>query len=160
MSTYKLVFRGDIAQGHTFMSARKSLQELFRLDDQGLNKLFCGRSVTIKKNLDEATAIKWEALLFKAGAVVERVAEVSESSATSPETEQYSEEGTSISVEPPGADVLKPNERTEFEAAYVNTDGLSLDSPGADVLRPDERKEFKELDLDLSHISLAPENTQ
>lgn len=151
MSTYKLVFRGDIAQGHTFMSARQSLQELFRLDDQGLNKLFCGRSVTIKKNLDEATAIKWEALLLKAGAVVERVAEVVEP----PVSEEPATEDSSIRVEPPGADVLKPEERAPVTPAYINTDGLTLDSPGADVLRPDERREFKELELDLSHISLA-----
>jgi hypothetical protein len=37
----------------------------------------------------------------------------------------------------------------------VNTNDLSIDSVGAEVLRPEERREFVELDLDLSHLSVA-----
>jgi hypothetical protein len=151
MSTYKLVFRGDLAPGHNFMTVRQQVQDLFRLDDDGINKLFCGRPVTIKKNLDKAAAAKWQEMLLRAGAAVEILPE--QGAKESPDVAR--QQDADWLVEPPGSDVLKPGERTAVSPVDVDTDRLSVDVPGADVLRPEERQSVEELNLDLSHLSVA-----
>lgn len=154
-STYKLVFRGDIAPGHSHLQVRERLKELFRLDEAGMEKLFCGRPVTIKRNLSEANARVWCETLLKTGAIVESAPEEDASPVPQPQPEpvpQSEPERSGLAIEPPGADVLKPSERRVFVPAQVDTDYLSLDQPGADVLRPEERRIFEELDLDLSHL--------
>src|SRR5690606_12743397 len=107
MSTYKLVFRGDIAPGHELMDVRQKLQQLFSLDDEGINKLFCGRPVTIKRQLDQASAEKWCAALLKAGAIVkmspedESISASAENGSISPSQNQHA------TVAPLGADVRR-----------------------------------------------------
>jgi hypothetical protein len=153
---YKVVFRGDIAPGHSMVDVRSKLQELFRLDDQGINKLFVGRPIAIKKNLDEATAKKWCEVLGKAGALADCVAEDVEVPAeegrqeASPAKEEYA-----FDIAPVGADVLKPSERAPVVDREISTTHLSLDVVGADVLKENERAPHRELNLDLSHIHLA-----
>lgn len=151
-STYKLVFRGDIAPGHSYLQVKARLQELFRLDEAGIEKLFGGRPVTIKRNLTEANARVWCETLLKAGAIVESSPE--EDASPLPGQSQPEPERGGLTIEPAGADVLRPAERAVFTPAQVDTDYLSLDKPGADVLRPEERRKFEELELDLSHLKV------
>lgn len=163
---YKVVFRGDVAPGHSLMDVRVRLQELFRLDDQGINKLFVGRPIAIKKNLDEATARKWCEVLAKAGAVAECIAddieappeitqqEATQQEATKPEVQQAKPE-YGFDIAPVGADVLKPSERAPVIDREIPTTHLSVDVVGADVLKENERTPYHELHLDLSHIRMA-----
>jgi len=154
MSTYKLVFRGDIAPGHELMDVRQKLQQLFSLDDEGINKLFCGRPVTIKRQLDQASAEKWCAALLKAGAIVKMSPEDESISASAENGSISPSQNQQATVAPLGADVLRADERKKDSVTAPNTDHLSLDEPGADVLRPEERRVIEDLDLDLSHLSL------
>lgn len=149
-SQYKIVFRGDIAPGFTMMDVRAGLQEMFRLDDETVAKLFAGRPVAIKKNLDEPTARKWCDLLLKAGAIAECVADQAEEATHSESTQK----SYGMEISPVGADVLTPSERTPHASADIPTEHLSLDDVGADVLRESERKPFAERELDLSHLQL------
>jgi len=151
-NTYKLIFRGDIAPGHALMGVREKLRQLFNLDDEGLNKLFCGRPVTIKKQLDQANAEKWCAVLLKAGAIV-KISPEEDFSASAKGADVNAGQQQSL-VAPLGADVLRPDERKKVAAVTPKTDHLSLDEPGADVLRPEERRIVEDLDLDISHLSL------
>ena len=158
--TYKLIFRGDIAPGHAMMTVRASLKEQFRLDDQGINKLFCGRPVVLKKNLDEQTAGKWCDLLGNLGAVVEAIAEIPSGEAPEPDgaaaQDTSGESSYNFDVLPAGSDVLKPGERAQATAVEVQTDHLSIAEPGSDVLKPEERKVFEPLEMDLSHLQVKP----
>jgi len=150
--TYKIVFRGDIATGHNAVEVRGRLRDIFRLDEEGISKLFSGRPVTIKRNLSAAGAKVWCDTLLKAGAVVQSVSgddgEPAQATASDPEVPE------GLAVEPVGADVLKPAERGYVQPVQINTAHLSVEAPGADVLRPDERSQVDDLVLDLSHLSL------
>ena len=162
--TYKIIFRGDIAPGHTLLDVRAQLQELFRLNDQTADKLFSGKPVAIKKNLDEKTAKKWCEVLLRAGALAEYAAD----DASAPPAPRDAEPrppasggGTApgapsygLEVSPVGADVLKPAERNPAVEREVSTSHLTLDQVGADVLREEERTPFVEMELDLSHLRL------
>jgi hypothetical protein len=136
------------------MAVRQKLQQLFSVDDDGINKLFCGRPVTIKKQLDQASAEKWCAALLKAGAIVKMSPDGEPASASAESGNTGAGRPPQPLVAPIGADVLRPEERRKQAAVAPNTDHLSLDEPGADVLRPEERRIIEDLDLDLSHLSL------
>ena len=157
-SKYKIVFRGDIVPGHAMADVRERLQDLFRLDDAAIAKLFSGRPVAIRKNLDEATACKWCEVLEKAGAIAEAVADESAPADTGAPHPESSDTGETpvygLQVEPVGADVLKPSERTPAAEQEIAVPELSVDEVGADVLRENERRAFVELELDLSHLTL------
>ena len=154
---FKLVFRGDIVPGYTMVDVRAKLKEMFKLEDATVNKLFAGRPMTIKKNLDEMTANKWCDILKEAGAIVEPVKDEAEPPALQ-EVEgpaQSSSERYGFDLAPVGADVLNPSERDQAVDLDVPVSHLSIDEVGADVLREDERSSDVELELDLSHIRLT-----
>ncbi len=146
----------DIAPGHSMVDVRSRLQELFRLDEQGINKLFVGRPIAIKKNLDEATARKWCEVLAKAGALAECIADEVEAPAQEARPEAPATEVEyGFDIAPVGADVLKPSERAPVIDRVIATSHLSVDVVGADVLKESERTPYQELHLDLSHIRMA-----
>ena len=172
---FKIVFRGDIAPGFAMMEVRAKLQELFRIDGQAVSKLFMGRPVAIKRNLDEATAKKWCDIMLKVGALAEMVSEQPAATESAnaqpgvPEIPENSEntasreseaEDDGLSLSPVGADVLTPEERSPDVSQDVPTSHLSLDEVGADVLREDERKPFVELEVDLSHLQVEDTNPE
>lgn len=167
-TVYKVIFRGDLKPGASLFDVKRQFQSMFKLDDERLAKLFSGRPVTILRNLDEGKATQWQALLEKAGALVElRPEEVAEEPAPAAETSAEAAEAPAgdeeaaptggeevLIVEPVGADVLRDGERVRPEPVSVSTEHLSLDQEGADVLRPEERRRVEELALDLSHLRL------
>lgn len=69
-ASFDIVFRGDIILGHSLEEVKLRLQKLFKADAAKIDALFCGRPVPLKRNLDEATARKYKAVLQKAGAEV------------------------------------------------------------------------------------------
>ena len=181
-TTYKLIFRGDIVPGYAMADVRAKLKELFRLDDALLAKLFSGRPVAIKKNLDEATANKWCELLQAAGALVESVpesgsappaeaaapgqarasrtpppsggADVAGAAAGAEGEESGAGANYGLALSPVGADVLNPSERRDSTAVTVAVPDLGVEAVGADVLREDERTPFVRRELDLSHLEI------
>ena len=68
---YDVYFRGDIAPGHKMGEVRQRLQALFKLDDERTAKLFLGRPLPIRRDLDKSSAEQYRATLLKAGALVE-----------------------------------------------------------------------------------------
>ena len=53
------------------VEVRENLQTLFKADDTQLARLFSGRPVVIRRNLDEAAASHYQQLMERAGAVVQ-----------------------------------------------------------------------------------------
>lgn len=69
---HKIIFRGQVLDGHDRDTVREKLGQLFHIEDTArLDSLFTGKAVTIKKSLDEASARKYLTALEKAGALVE-----------------------------------------------------------------------------------------
>ena len=71
---YDLVFRGDIVLGHSLVDVKARMQQLFKIDAARVDGLFSGRPVPLKRDLDQETARKYQAVLNKAGAEVTLVA--------------------------------------------------------------------------------------
>lgn len=170
---FNVIFRGDIAPGHSLAKVRECLRDHFKLDDARVDQLFSGRPVIVKKNLDHSRASQFRDLLADMGALaqlrsVEGSSDVripaspampagtaSLSPAHTPPAD-VREPLAGVTVEPPGADVLKPQERRPPVQRDIVVDHLSVDRPGADVLQPHERKREVVLNLDLSHLAVEP----
>lgn len=170
---FDIIFRGDIAPGYTIVDVKAKLQSLFSLGDEQVNKLFSGRPVAIRKNLDQDSARKFQQAMASAGALVElRRAQIDGQKGNDKPTAQAVEQpdkvdkavthrgktaaaAAELSAEPVGADVLKPEERKPVKPVQVKTDHLSMDVPGADVLRPDERRPAEDRDVDTSGLKVV-----
>lgn len=170
-ATFSVIFRGDIAPGATLAEVRQRLQDFFNLDDARAGQLFSGRPVTVKKNVERDKAEQFRALLAGMGALAElrdSAADNGPSSAapsaprpvavapSSPPPTAPASGLDGVTVEPPGADVLRPGERRPDVHRDVATGHLSLDSPGADILKPHERQKPVEVHLDLSRLRVEP----
>lgn len=66
---YALVFDGKIAEGQEIDTVKERLAALFKLPAPHVEKLFSGRSVTLKRGLSAGDAERLAALFAKAGAL-------------------------------------------------------------------------------------------
>jgi len=70
--SHSLVFTGRIRDGATLEETRHNLAEMFKIGDAAvLDRVFSGKPVILRKNLDEHEARKQEMILLMAGAVCE-----------------------------------------------------------------------------------------
>lgn len=70
---FNVVFAGEIVAGADPSTVKANVGRLFRVDDAMLGKLFSGQRVALKKNVDQAVAMKMRAAMKQAGAVVHLV---------------------------------------------------------------------------------------
>lgn len=137
--TFRVVFDGQVTEGFSIGMVKKNLAQLFNADADRIATIFSGQTVVLKRNIDEQMARKYQAALLKAGAVT---------------TIRQDDDSAAGSVEP-------AKETPNRQASTANPDGTeqpddwSLAPSGSMLLRDNERHKHQELDIDLSHISLA-----
>ena len=83
--TYDLVFSGELVRGADPAQARRNIGNLFKISEAKVEALFSGKPVTLKKNLDFATANKYRVAIKKAGCRVDLVEKKSEVAQSQPE---------------------------------------------------------------------------
>ena len=66
---FRVMFRGELAPGSEPGEVKAKLAGLFKTDVSKIERLFCGKPVVIKKDLDEPTAEKYRGALEKCGAI-------------------------------------------------------------------------------------------
>lgn len=71
---FNVVFAGEIVAGADLSTVKANVGRLFKVDDAMLGKLFSGQRVALKKNVDQAVAMKMRAAMKQAGAIVHLVA--------------------------------------------------------------------------------------
>jgi hypothetical protein len=131
---FDLSYKGLIAPGADSDRARERLSAIFKLTAKGAERLFTGKPVIVKRNVDATTAAQFEKVFAHAGAVL-TVTPV---------------EGTGLpeaAVEPDSTEPPKPQ--------GIDTSHLSL-APAPDPVYLEEPSTFVFPDLDLSHLSLVP----
>ena len=70
---YKLLFSGEIIDGHDPEEVKEKLQALLKVDSNGINRFFSGQPMVIKRNADHAMTVKYSKAFEKAGAVCDVV---------------------------------------------------------------------------------------
>ena len=125
---FKILFRGDIAEGFNKDDVRTQLIDLFGLKEQTVDALLAGKTATLKKDLDRDGALKFKQAFEKTGAIC-YIRPMEESEATS------APQPPSTPVQPsPEAPPLPPQvDRSEPESFTV-----------VDTSQPDEPEEEPE----------------
>jgi hypothetical protein len=68
---FEVAFSGQISDGANADEVRARVAKLFNADEAKLAQLFSGKRIVIKKNIDRATASKYQTALARAGAECE-----------------------------------------------------------------------------------------
>ncbi len=68
---YEVSFAGVIRDGEDPAEVRAKVGKMFNADEAKLAQLFSGKRIVIKKNIDQATAAKYQTALTRAGAECE-----------------------------------------------------------------------------------------
>jgi hypothetical protein len=162
---FDVFFRGDIVAGQAVVEVKERLAGLFKLEAAQVEQLFSGRPTAIRRNLDEASAKKYEQALLKIGALAElrpvKVEEapaaqaVAETSSVKPPAEPAnSDDG--LSLAPAGSDVLRPDERSTVAAVEVDVSALALEPGGGELLHDEEKRSVEAAEVDTSHLEVLP----
>lgn len=64
---YRIVFKGEIVPGHEISKVKDNFSRLFKIEEPVLEKLFSGRSLVIKNDIDYETAERWRNALESTG---------------------------------------------------------------------------------------------
>jgi len=70
---FEVAFSGQVSEGANPQEVRARVGKIFNADETKLAQLFSGKRIVIKKNIDRATANKYQTALNRAGAECEIV---------------------------------------------------------------------------------------
>jgi len=121
---FEVAFSGQISEGANLDEVKARVGKIFNADDAKLAQLFSGKRIVIKKNIDQATAAKYQTALNRAGAECE----VSSLSGAAPAAQA---ETTAATVAPAQSAVASTASAAEYEASY---DGEAESPPQTDPL--------------------------
>ena len=149
--SFNIYFAGEIIEEQDPGQVRLRLAKLFNADDATLDKLFSGRQQLIKRACDRETALKYKQAMERAGArpLIKRADAGAEAPpptpVPAPATPSAAERIAAVAagsdpdkpgvvgdlrMEPPGSDVLRPEERSSVAPVDIDTSGLSAAAPG------------------------------
>ncbi len=66
---FNIVFAGEISGGADPAAVRANIARIFKASDAMVEKLFSGQRIAVKKAVDQATAMKYRAVMKQAGAI-------------------------------------------------------------------------------------------
>ncbi len=162
---YEVVFSGGILDGADPAQVRKNIGNMFKADAAKLKHLFSGNRVVIKKNIDQQTAMKYQAAMKKAGAICElkqlssiKSPIATEVAATAPtkQTTSSARASQSRSTAVASGDILPAPDTDPLHITGEQIADLSasLAPVGSDV--QDAKPDIPEPALDIAGLSMAP----
>lgn len=126
---YDVLFSGELKAGVDPFAVRARIQEMFKLSDQAADRLFSGRKIAVKRDLDLAKATKFRNAFLQAGALVQLV-ETTAGSASEPEkaeqppAPEQGNQGQGLTLAPMNSGPLET--ATEAPPQIIDTGNLSL----------------------------------
>lgn len=164
---YDLIFTGELVPGKDLAEVKRNLQALFRIDDAKVELLFSARSTVLKKGLDAEAANKYRVAIKKAGARIQLAPSASSAVTGHSPPKAPVHEGKAAGLplaevhEPPEGDLMttlgaqpaKPSQPRQ----PIQAPDLPLAEPGADLLRAEERVVLPSVQVNLSGLSVAPQ---
>lgn len=119
---FDVLFAGELRGAAGVGHVKQRLGALFKLDPSGVERLFTGHPVYIKRDVDQATAEKFRAAFHQAGAVAQLVAVPSEPPPPHCATPEAPEQSWSLA--PPGANLEELTDQAPLR--HPDTSTLSL----------------------------------
>jgi hypothetical protein len=175
---FDILFRGDIAAGNSIDQVKARVAESFKLDEAAVKQLFSGAVVSLKRNIDRATAERIYQRLSDAGALANivpsnKVAGNAEPSNTAPldkvlsnstantassnqsEPDNHSND-KAFTLAPLGSDVLEGADKPaqEKDQQSISVDHLGLEPVGSNIIEDSEGETIEPVIVDTSHLTL------
>ncbi len=147
---YDLFFSGQIMPGEEPASVRDRVGKLFGADTQTLDRLFSGKPIRIKSDIDQETAGKYRLAFRKAGALVE-IRPIQEPPASAPSDPRGGD--TNWELLPPRSGSLIDCAPHVEPQQIPDTTYMQL-APAGETL--DDRPPHPPPNLDTSAFTLAP----
>jgi hypothetical protein len=151
---FQLIFKGEYVAGTDPAAARNNARQLFKANDAQLDRMFNGKPVVIRNQLDQAQAEKYRALLQKNG----MQAYVQPMAMTHPEQAKPASQPAAVSQSPQSQanspQVVAQSNAGSLPIAGERTDAvlagsaLTLDPPGVTLVEsvPVDVPVFEHLD--------------
>ena len=166
---YRLVFRGEILEGQHKAVVKRRLTELLKLDDARLAKLFSGKPIVLKRDVDRKTAAHYQALFKQAGGALrvqpeEPAANESAGSAAAPVAEPASSDAppaaaglsaAAQAIEAPDFEVISTYfPPPEAPRAEIDAPDFEVAAVGATIVEPSEapRAQVAEVNFELAEV--------
>ena len=166
---YQIIFSGQTVDGIDTTQAKANLSKLYKTDVSQIEKLFQGKRVVLKKNLNEDKALSYLTTLKQAGVIcaleeMTAAAGAKESEkpvAPPPATQAPAASQTpasatidagafeQVTIAPPGEVIMT---YSKIEPPVFDTSGLDIGPLGEDLV---ERMTIDEPDIDISSFSMA-----
>jgi hypothetical protein len=151
---FQLMFRGEILDGQHKAVVKGRLAQLLNIDDDRAQRLFAGEPVVIKKDVDRATAGRYQAEFKKAGARL-RVTGDADAAADPADTPADADaSGEDPTIAEPGSMMSDADDEPAPEPP--DTSHLSVAETGSDLLEEEHRAEEVVLDVDPDFDLAAP----
>lgn len=178
---FRLLFRGEVAQGQHAAVVRKRLAKLLKLSDEKVAALFTGNNVVLRRSVDAKTAAQFQAAFKQAGAKlrVQPIASSDEAGAPaaaqaapvqsdSAEREQESPSDDAVQAQteyglrllPVGSFLLEVHERLPPVEADIAIDHLTLKDNAALAADSDAQTAPAETAVNVDHLSVAEPGAQ
>ena len=159
MRRYNIFYQGQCLPGFTQAEVRENLADLFKANDNVLDKLFSGLEQKLKGGLDESGAKRYASALRKAGAkpIIREIENPSRGyGASSPpeSTAKFTGE-SSLNLSPIGTPILAEHERPPVSPQQIDTRHLSALKPG-DYTLPDRHAPEPP---NVAHLSLSADTS-
>jgi len=124
---FEVAFSGQVSDGANPDEVKARVGKIFNADDAKLAQLFSGKRIVIKKNIDQATASKYQTALNRAGAECE-IVQMGGGDAAAPATAPAAAAEATPAAEPAAASAPVSQ---EYESSY---DGEVAPPPQIDPL--------------------------
>ena len=169
---YQIIFSGQTVDGIDTAQAKANLSKLYKTDVSKIEKLFQGKRVVLKKNLNEDTALGYLTTLKNAGIIctleeMPAAAGAMENdkpvaaTTSAPQAQGLAQDQTTaaktidagafeqVTIAPPGEVIMT---HPKIEPPVIDTSGLDVGPLGEDLA---ERQSIDEPDFDISLLSMA-----
>ena len=103
MTRYNLVFQGQILEEASLDEVKANLARIFKADANKIDRLFSGKSIIIKRDLDSAAAQKYLSVFKQAGAEARAEEIVSDGTASAEHPRSAKHTDTTLSLSEPNA---------------------------------------------------------
>ena len=162
---FNVVFAGELVPGADPQKVRQNLANAFRMDMTKVEALFSGKRVVVKKDADQATAMKFRAVMKQAGAQCDLEPVGQAAAAPAPAAASVAPPAAAPEADtapaPAPAPVATSASAGELETVgTIRTGGTGFTGPfdvapsGTDLAQ--QRELPPAMVPDLSHLSIAP----
>jgi hypothetical protein len=132
MAEYQVVFEGKLTGERPLEEVKRNLAALFKMKAEQVEALFSGNPVVIKRDIDQPTALKYQAAFKKAGAVCAVMADAPENTLLATQAKSPSAPAKSRGTTSPGDRGGRMAGKDILDMAVPqNLSGLSVAAVGA-----------------------------